>query len=55
MQGAEAVPTVVAALEQAGARNDIDVVMLVRGGGSKTDLLAFDSEEIAAAIARYVP
>jgi exodeoxyribonuclease VII large subunit len=25
-------------------------VMLVRGGGSKTDLLAFDSEEIAAAI-----
>ena len=50
VQGAEAVPTVVAALEQAGARNDIDVVMLVRGGGSKTDLLAFDSEEIAAAI-----
>jgi exodeoxyribonuclease VII large subunit len=50
VQGAEAVPTVVAAIEQAGARNDIDVVMLVRGGGSKTDLLAFDSEEIAAAI-----
>jgi exodeoxyribonuclease VII large subunit len=50
VQGAEAVPTVVAAIEQAGARNDIDVVMLVRGGGSKTDLLAFDSEEIAVAI-----
>jgi exodeoxyribonuclease VII large subunit len=50
VQGAEAVPTVVAAIEQAGARTDIDVVMLVRGGGSKTDLLAFDSEEIAAAI-----
>ena len=50
VQGAEAVPTVVAAIEQAGVRTDIDVVMLVRGGGSKTDLLAFDSEEIAAAI-----
>lgn len=50
VQGVEAVPTVVAAIEQAGARSDIDVVMLVRGGGSKTDLLAFDSEEIAAAI-----
>jgi exodeoxyribonuclease VII large subunit len=50
VQGAEAVPTVVSALEQAGARTDVDVVMLVRGGGSKTDLLAFDSEEIAAAI-----
>jgi exodeoxyribonuclease VII large subunit len=50
VQGAEAVPTVVTAIEQAGARTDIDVVMLVRGGGSKTDLLAFDSEEIAAAI-----
>jgi exodeoxyribonuclease VII large subunit len=50
VQGAEAVPTVVSAIEQAGARTDIDVVMLVRGGGSKTDLLAFDSEEIAAAI-----
>jgi exodeoxyribonuclease VII large subunit len=50
VQGAEAVPTVVAALEQVGARADIDVVMLVRGGGAKTDLLAFDSEEISAAI-----
>lgn len=50
VQGAEAVPTVVAAIEQVGTRNDIDVVLLVRGGGSKTDLLAFDSEEIAAAI-----
>lgn len=50
VQGAEAVPTVVAAIEQAGSRTDIDVVMLVRGGGSKTDLLAFNSEEIAAAI-----
>lgn len=50
VQGAEAVPTVVAAIDQVGTRNDIDVVLLVRGGGSKTDLLAFDSEEIAAAI-----
>lgn len=50
VQGEDAAPTVVAALSEAAQRDDIDVIMLVRGGGSKTDLLAFDTEEIAAAI-----
>ncbi len=52
VQGEDAAPTVVAALQQAAQRSDIDLIMLVRGGGSKTDLLAFDTEEIAAAIGK---
>lgn len=52
VQGEEAVPTVVAALDQLGHRTDLDVIMVVRGGGSRTDLLAFDTQEIAAAIGR---
>lgn len=52
VQGEEAVPTVVAALDKMGQRTDLDVIMVVRGGGSRTDLLAFDTEEIATAIAR---
>ncbi len=52
VQGEEAVPTVVAALNELGHRTDLDVVVVVRGGGSRTDLLAFDTQEIAAAIGR---
>lgn len=52
VQGEEAVPTIIAALSEMGQRQDLDVVMVVRGGGSRTDLLAFDSQEIAEAIAR---
>ena len=52
VQGEEAVPTVVAALGEMGQRTDLDVIMIVRGGGSRTDLLAFDTQEIAVAIAR---
>jgi exodeoxyribonuclease VII large subunit len=52
VQGEDAAPTVVAAMKQAAMRDDIDLIMLVRGGGSKTDLLAFDTEEIASAIGK---
>ena len=52
VQGDAAVPTIVDALARMGRRDDIDIVMLVRGGGSKVDLLAFDSEEISAAIGK---
>ena len=52
VQGDDAVPTIVAAIQSLGKRQDLDVLMLVRGGGSRTDLLAFDTQEIAAAIAK---
>ena len=50
VQGREAEPTIVRAL--AGIdRSSTDVVALVRGGGAKADLAAFDAEAIARAIA----
>jgi exodeoxyribonuclease VII large subunit len=51
VQGEEAIKSVVAALKILDSRKDLDVLMLVRGGGSKNDLMAFDSAEIATAIA----
>lgn len=51
VQGEDAVPMIVGALRAFSRRDDIDVVMLMRGGGSKSDLAAFDDERIAMAIA----
>jgi exodeoxyribonuclease VII large subunit len=51
VQGAEAEREVVSALELLG-RAGVDAIVLVRGGGSRTDLAAFDSRAIAEAIAR---
>lgn len=51
VQGEDAVPMIVAALRAFSRRDDIDIVMLMRGGGSKSDLAAFDDERIAMAIA----
>jgi len=51
VQGEDAIKSVVAALKNLDGRNDLDVLMLVRGGGSKNDLMAFDSAQIATAIA----
>ena len=53
MQGAEAERSIVSAL--AGIRNlsaAFDTAVIVRGGGSTTDLDAFDGYDLAAAIAR---
>jgi exodeoxyribonuclease VII large subunit len=49
-QGLDAGRSVVAALTRLVAHR-VDVVALVRGGGSRTDLAAFDGEVIARAIA----
>ena len=51
MQGDDSISSVVSALKKMDSRDDLDVLMLVRGGGSKNDLMAFDSLEIATAIA----
>jgi exodeoxyribonuclease VII large subunit len=50
VQGRDAEATVVAAL-RATDPDRVDVVALVRGGGARTDLAAFDAEGIARAIA----
>ena len=50
VQGAETEPTVVAAL-RTFARLRPDAVVIVRGGGSRSDLAWFDSEAIARRIA----
>jgi exodeoxyribonuclease VII large subunit len=50
VQGTDAVPDVVRAIGRL-AESEVDVIAVVRGGGAQTDLAAFDSEEIAVAIA----
>jgi len=49
VQGVEAVDGIVASITQAGATND--VVVVVRGGGSRTDLAVFDHGDVARAVA----
>lgn len=50
MQGQETESTVAAALKALSGRS-LDVICIIRGGGSKTDLVFFDSEAICRAIA----
>ena len=50
VQGVKAAPELVAAIETANRRNDCDVLILARGGGSLEDLWAFNEEIVARAI-----
>jgi exodeoxyribonuclease VII large subunit len=50
VQGAGAADDVIRALRHL-ARLDLDVIALVRGGGSRADLVAFDGEQLARTIA----
>jgi exodeoxyribonuclease VII large subunit len=52
VQGRDAEGQVVSALTALAAIGGIDCAVLIRGGGSRTDLAAFDSRAIAEAIAR---
>lgn len=52
VQGARAVPELTAALQTAGQRNECDVLIVGRGGGSLEDLWAFNEEALARAIRR---
>ena len=50
VQGAAAIPSIVAAIEMASARAECDVLIVARGGGSLEDLWAFNDERVARAI-----
>jgi exodeoxyribonuclease VII large subunit len=50
VQGAQAAAEIIAALQAAGRRNECDVLILARGGGSLEDLWAFNDERLARAI-----
>lgn len=54
MQGEQAAESMMMALEQIFAREeDFDLVVIIRGGGAKTDLDCFDSYDLAAHIAQF--
>lgn len=50
VQGATAAPAIVKAIETANARNECDVLIVARGGGSLEDLWPFNEESVAKAI-----
>ena len=51
VQGADAPAALVAALQLAGQRAEVDTLLLVRGGGSLEDLWAFNDERVVRAVA----
>jgi exodeoxyribonuclease VII large subunit len=51
VQGAEAPAAIVAALAVATARREVDLLLLVRGGGSIEDLWSFNDERVVRAVA----
>jgi exodeoxyribonuclease VII large subunit len=51
VQGDAAPPQIVAAIEALDARDDVDVIIVARGGGSLEDLWAFNDERVARAVA----
>ena len=54
MQGAQTVPTVMAALERINQYADLfDCVVIIRGGGATSELNSFDNYDLAAAVARF--
>ncbi|MBO5054632.1 MAG: exodeoxyribonuclease VII large subunit [Muribaculaceae bacterium] len=54
LQGDRTAPTVIAALDNIAADSDNwDCVVIIRGGGSTSDLAAFDNYELAAHVAQF--
>ena len=51
VQGQDAPPQIVAALDALYARDDLDLIIVARGGGSLEDLWAFNDERVARKIA----
>ena len=53
VQGFSAVPDLLRALSWAAAVDDLDVLIVARGGGSAEDLWAFNDEDLARAVAAF--
>ncbi|MDR3189129.1 MAG: exodeoxyribonuclease VII large subunit [Prevotellaceae bacterium] len=54
MQGRDAEPSIIGALEQVYERaSEFDVVAILRGGGSQSDLSCFDSYALASNVAQF--
>lgn len=53
VQGERAPAELIAALDAAEARREVDVLLLVRGGGSIEDLWAFNDERLARRVAGF--
>ena len=51
VQGSEAPAALVAAIQLAGQRREVDTLIVCRGGGSLEDLWAFNDEQVVRAIA----
>ena len=51
VQGRDAVPSIVRAIQIMNERNEVDVMIVGRGGGSLEELWAFNEEAVARAIA----
>ncbi|PSM39375.1 exodeoxyribonuclease VII large subunit [Streptomyces dioscori] len=51
VQGVHAVPQVVQAVKDLDALDDVDVIIVARGGGSVEDLLPFSDEQLVRAVA----
>jgi len=50
VQGPEAAPAIAEALAALSARDDVDVIILARGGGALEELSAFNDERVARAV-----
>jgi exodeoxyribonuclease VII large subunit len=53
VQGFTAVPDLIRALSWAAAVDDLDVVIMARGGGSAEDLWCFNDEDLVRAVAEF--
>ncbi len=51
VQGAEAAPSLIAGMQYFNTQQNVDVIIIGRGGGSIEDLWAFNSEELARTVA----
>lgn len=52
VQGDEAPPQLVAALRALNALNEVDVILIARGGGSMEDMWCFNDERVVRAVAQ---